>query len=328
MPAKFFKSDLTLQAHLEAVLESTWETFPDLAQNQIALTWITYEPPYRINTGGALSAEEFWQYQPQGASYRGVELIEPGTSVHLFYLVAMHVWLEQGMAAPCAEIERAMAAMIQRGSHDATSYLLDVLSGTTSGPELPPGPMETWMSQRNIVNRYFSNLGWPELRSINLNQKTWEDGPYGRERDFLGKTFDHQNALTTNAIARLLHSIVGGVSVSSSRSQAMMALLAQQPLQRPSKQTPQTTPLALPEMTCLWQHTSLDATSTRAIAYVEAERVHPYLLSAFIDLPESKKIDLNQAKRQESAVEALVSFLSRNLFEAAQTYFKSTPVSS
>ncbi len=31
--------------------------------------------------------------------------------------------------------------------------------------------------------------------------------------------------LTTNAIARLLHSIVGGVAVSSARSQAMMALL-------------------------------------------------------------------------------------------------------
>ncbi len=38
--------------------------------------------------------------------------------------------------------------------------------------------------------------------------------PYGRERAFYGEMLDNRNMLTTNAIARLLHSIVGGVAVS------------------------------------------------------------------------------------------------------------------
>ena len=78
MPAKFFLPHPPLQSQLDDVLEATWQAFPNLAQNQIAVTWIAYEPPYRVNTGGGLSAEEFWKYQPQGASYRGVELMEIG----------------------------------------------------------------------------------------------------------------------------------------------------------------------------------------------------------------------------------------------------------
>ncbi|EAW43253.1 serine hydrolase, partial [Nodularia spumigena] len=97
--------------------------------------------------------------------------------------------------------------------------------GTTSGPELPVGPFETWKYQRNIVNRYFQSLGWEEMETINVCQKTWGDGPYGRERAFYGEMLDNRNMVTTNAIAKLLHSIVGGVAVSSGRSQAMMNLL-------------------------------------------------------------------------------------------------------
>ena len=129
------------------------------------------------------------------------------------------------MVQPSSEISRALTDMVRAASDDATSYIVDVLSGTTSGPSLPPGPSETWRSQRNIVNRYFQQLGWPELRSINLNQKTWHNGPYGRERDFLGEAFENRNRLTTEATARLLHSIVGGVSVSGARSVSMMDLM-------------------------------------------------------------------------------------------------------
>ncbi len=39
--------------------------------------------------------------------------------------------------------------------------------------------------------------------------------PDGRERAFVGKMLDNRNMLTTDAVARLLHSIVGGVAVSS-----------------------------------------------------------------------------------------------------------------
>jgi hypothetical protein len=93
-----------------------------------------YDPPAIVNTGGALSAEEFWKHSPRGFSYRGVESIYPASVVKLFYLVALHEWLEQGMAQPSTELERATKDMIVDSSNDATSLVVDVLTGTTSGP--------------------------------------------------------------------------------------------------------------------------------------------------------------------------------------------------
>ncbi|NEP20452.1 MAG: serine hydrolase, partial [Leptolyngbya sp. SIO4C1] len=86
-----------MQTALNNALDATWAEFPRLAQNQVAATWIVYDPPYIVNTDGALSAEAFWPHSPRGASYRGVELIYPASVVKLFYLVAAHEWLERGM---------------------------------------------------------------------------------------------------------------------------------------------------------------------------------------------------------------------------------------
>ncbi|MFK8185622.1 MAG: serine hydrolase [Phormidesmis sp.] len=281
MPAKFFLPTPVFQSALDQVLETTWDSFPQLAPNQIALTWIVYEPPYQVNTGGALSAEAFWQYQPRGASYRGVERMEPMGMVALFYLVAVQVWLEQGMLQPSAELERAMQDMMA-GSTDAMSYVVDALSGTTSGPELSSGPAETWQYQRNIVNRYFQHLGWPELRAVNLNQKIWCDRPYGREKTFLGDDRENKNLLSTEVTARLLHSIIGGVSVSSGRSQTMMALLKQTTsgaTHASSTHPPTTT----------WSCTGNSRLLSYSASYVEALNAHPYQLVTFIEGKETEQ---------------------------------------
>lgn len=220
----FFTPDPTLQSVLEQMLEQVRAEFA-LTPTQLAVTWVVYDPPYMTNTGGALSATDFWQHRPRGASYRGVELIYPASVVKLFYLVAAYEWLEQGMIPPSPELERALRDMIVDSSNDATALVVDMLSGTTSGPELPPGPFETWCHQRNIVNRFFQSLQWPELVGVNMNQKPWGDGPYGRERAFVGDHYENRNRLTTSAVARLVHSIAGGVAVSAARSQTMLSLM-------------------------------------------------------------------------------------------------------
>ena len=189
----FFHKNEPLEVMGDRLLEATWAEFPGLARNQIALTWLVYDPPIIVNTGGALSAEEFWKHSPRGFSYRGVERLYPASVVKLFYLVALHEWLEQGMAQPSAELERATKDMIVDSSNDATSLVVDVLTGTTSGPELPIAPFETWKQQRNIVNRYLQALNWDEFETINVNQKTWCDGAYGRERAFLGELMANRN---------------------------------------------------------------------------------------------------------------------------------------
>lgn len=217
----FFNKDEQLENLGLGILEATWAQFPTLARNQIALTWIVYDPPVLVNTGGALTPNAFWNHSVRGFTYRGVERIYPASVVKLFYMVAVNEWLEKQMLQTSKELERATRDMIVDSSNDGTSLVIDMLSGTTSGPELSAGPFETWKHQRNIVNRYIKSLGWEELETINVCQKTWGDGPYGRERAFYGEMLENRNMLTTNATARLLHSIVGGVAVSSGRSSTL-----------------------------------------------------------------------------------------------------------
>jgi beta-lactamase class A len=217
--------------------------------------------------------------------------------VKLFYLVAVEEWLETGMTGSSAELDRAIRDMIVDSSNDATSLVLDILSGTTSGPELPPGPFETWKFQRNIVNRYFQSLGWQELESINVNQKTWGDGPYGRERAFLGELMENRNMLTTNATARLLHSIIGGVTVSSVRSQAMMTLMKRSlnPADLKQDDENQVTGFfgaGLPQDAQLWSKAGWTSQVRHDAAYIEIPSLQPYLLVVFI---EGKAHSKNQA---------------------------------
>ena len=52
----FFKNDPSLGEMVEAILDTTWQAFPDLQRDQIALTWLVYDAPVVVNTGGAISA--------------------------------------------------------------------------------------------------------------------------------------------------------------------------------------------------------------------------------------------------------------------------------
>ncbi|MGL5877758.1 MAG: serine hydrolase, partial [Xenococcaceae cyanobacterium] len=272
-----------------SILEATWAQFPNLAKNQIALTWIVYDPPVIVNTGGALSPEEFWKYQIRSFSYRGVERIYPASIVKLFYLVAIHEWLESNMVTESTELNRAITDAIVDSSNDATSLLIDTLTGTSSGPELPAGPFETWKFQRNIVNRYYQSLGWDDLENININQKTWCDGAYGRERIFLGELMENRNMLTTNAVARLLHSIIGGVTVSSARSQQMMKLLkrslnpADFPVDVDENQITGFLGEGLPANAQIWSKAGWTSQVRHDAAYIEITGKQPYLLVVFTE---------------------------------------------
>ncbi|MEH1789826.1 serine hydrolase [Nostoc sp.] len=304
----FFNKDDQLENLGNGILDAAWAEFPTLARNQIALTWVVYDPPVRVNTGGALTPNAFWDHPVRGFTYRGVERIYPASVVKLFYLVAVNEWLEKGMSQTSKELERALRDMIVDSSNDATSLVVDILTGTTSGPELPTGPFETWKYQRNIVNRYYQSLGWEEMETINVCQKTWGDGPYGRERAFVGELLENRNMLTTNALARLLHSIVGGVAVSSARSQAMMALL-KRPLDDLSSdgEENQVTGFlgaGLTENAQIWSKAGWTSQVRHDATYIELPGQRPYLLVVFT---EGKA----QAKSQ-----AILPFVSKLVAEA------------
>jgi beta-lactamase class A len=160
--------------------------------------------------------------QPVTASFRGNERVYPASVVKLFYLVAVHRWLEDKKIQQTDELKRAVRDMIVDSSNEATQYVVDVLTQTTGGFELPPPEMDAWQYKRNAVNRYYSSLGFT---NINVNQKTFCEDAYGRERVSRGPNGENRNKLTTDATARLLAEIVTGRAVTPARSTQMMELL-------------------------------------------------------------------------------------------------------
>ena len=311
----FFCPDEQLSQIAQQVLQSTKQQFPTLTRDKVALTWIVYEQPVIVNTGGALSATEFWQYRVKGFSYRGMERIYPASMVKLFYLVAIQEWLQGGMIPESLELDRAIRDAIIASSNDATGLLVDVLTGTTSGPELPLKPFETWQKQRNIVNRYFQSLGWLELESINVNQKTWCDGAYGRERAFLGELLENRNMLTTDAVARLLHAIIGGVAVSSERSQKMMQLLQRSLNPTEFVDSDGENQIigflgeALPQTARIWSKAGWMSRVRHDAAYIELPNVSPYLLVVFTE------------GKDNAQNKFILPFISRSIVEAMAENF-------
>ncbi|MBL9218040.1 MAG: serine hydrolase [Opitutaceae bacterium] len=163
---------------------------------------------------------------PVQADYRGDARFYPASVIKLFYLAATHRWLEDGRIADTPELRRAMRDMIVDSSNDATNYLVDVLTGTTGGPELPPDELKAWSEKRGAVTRYFAGLGY---QNVNANRKTWGDGPFGREKQDMNAHPPARNYLSTNDTARLLAEISAGRCVTPARSAEMLALLAREP---------------------------------------------------------------------------------------------------
>src|SRR4051812_14497911 len=201
-------SDPALQALVDEAAHTALAKFKDknLQESNLAITLINLTDPQH----------------PARASFRGAEGIYPASVVKLFYLVMAHHLLEEGKIKETDELRRAMNDMIVDSSNDATSYVLDVITGTSSGPELTGTELKKWAEKRNAVNHYFATLGFT---GINTNQKTYCEGPYGREQLFRGTKGENRNKLTTDAVARLLSEIATGRAVTRERSAAMMELL-------------------------------------------------------------------------------------------------------
>jgi beta-lactamase class A len=232
------------------------------------------------------------------ASYRGDAAIYPASVVKLFYLVAAHERMQAGALADTPELRRAIHDMIVDSSNDATGVVLDAITGTTGGPELPAPEFEAWVKKRNAVNQYFSSLGYI---GINVNQKTFAEGPYGRERQSRGPHFENNNRLTTDATARLLRSIVQGEAVSKSRSGEMMELLHRDLLvasKDPDSQALGFSGKSLPKGTQYYAKAGWTSTTRHDATYVELPNGARYIAVIFtIDHANESEIIRFVAKR-------------------------------
>jgi beta-lactamase class A len=218
---------------------------------------------------------------PVRASYRGEQPVYPASVVKMFYLAAAHRMMEGGKLKSSAELERAMRDMIVDSSNDATHYVLDAVTGTTGGPELEEDALRQWMDKRNAVNRYFSSLGY---KNINVNQKTWCEAPYGRERQGYGPNFENRNRLTTEAVARLTYEIATGGAVSRERSRAMMSLMRRDTFSKSSDPDDQATAFAgkaLPAGSEYYSKAGYTSTTRHDAAYIRLPNGAEYVLVVF-----------------------------------------------
>lgn len=220
---------------------------------------------------------------PVTASFRGNERVYPASVVKLFYLVAVHRWLEDKKIQPTDELKRAVRDMIVDSSNEATQYVVDVLTQTTGGFELPPKEMEEWQYKRNAMNRFYASLGFT---NINANQKTFCEDAYGRERVSRGPNGENRNKLTTDATARLLSEIATSRAVNQARSSQMMDLLKRD-FSGTSKDNDDQghgfTGIALQGMTGakLWSKAGWTSTTRHDAAYIELPNGVKFVLVTF-----------------------------------------------
>jgi beta-lactamase class A len=253
---------------VDRAVEGALEKFAGakLATNQIAVTLVDLRDPE----------------MPVQAGYRGGDQIYPASVIKLFYLAALHRWMEDGKLKDTPELRRAMRDMIVDSLNEATGYLVDSLTGTTSGPELSPQEMEKWLYQRNAVNRYYASLGYT---NINVNRKPWCEGPYGREMQSVQMTKpNHRNWLTTDATARLLTEIATGKAVSAKRCAEMLDLLKRDTSPASGNKNDQAhayTALALPPGAKLWSKAGWTSECRHDAAYVELPNGAKFVLVIF-----------------------------------------------
>jgi beta-lactamase class A len=160
------------------------------------------------------------------ASFRGGEKIYPASVVKMFYMNALERQLEDGKVTMTKELERGLKDMIVVSSNEATQYILDVLTDTSSGAELPQKEFDKWQYKRNRVNRFYSAMGF---HNINVNQKTFCEDAYGIEQQSRNYKGENRNALNTDATAILLAEIVLGRMNTPERTKAMMDLMRRDP---------------------------------------------------------------------------------------------------
>ena len=188
-----------LQEEMGVFLNDILKKLTDKANNpplnDIAITWINYK---KVDS----NLKRF------GYGINNKLQIYPASIVKLVYAFGVYEWIQQGRLTINDEINRAIHQMLFYSSNDATSFIVDLLTGTTSGPSLNKEIWENWKYQRQIINDWLISLNWSEINGFNCCQKTWEDGPFGREKDFYGLRNENRNLMSTNGTAKIMEEII------------------------------------------------------------------------------------------------------------------------
>jgi len=210
----FYRAEPAMQEYLAGLIDRFADQGRPGLHEQIAVNWVRYD---QIN---APAGSGF------GAAWADQKPVYPASVVKLIYAVAVEAWLQKGLLLETAELRRAVNDMLAVSSNDATGLVVDLLTGSSSGPDLQSEAWVNWQRQRQLVNEWLSEFGWSEFERVNCCQKTWSDGPYGREKRFYGENNANRNALTTASVARLLEAVMTDALLSPPACHRLRSALA------------------------------------------------------------------------------------------------------
>ena len=269
-------TDQRLEFALKSTVEITLKEFPKLTADNLAISVVDLTKPEALRR----------------ADYHGDAPFYPASLVKLFFMVEV---FHQGRTS--AEIERALREMIRLSDNDAASFLLDIVTDTTSGPELQGEALTEFIDRRRTVNRYFASLGY----DISAMIKPFSFGPFGRDMQAMGEKLGNRNRATTNSLASLLLWIVRRHAVSPRASDAMLGLLERPlaPLRPDENQVKEFFGEALPEGSRLWSKEG-DTSEVRHDA-------------AYVELPDGKKFIVVILTRGAADEKALLPAIGRHL---------------
>lgn len=255
--------DPNLERQLNTLANETLAELPNLTRENLSITIVDLTN------------------EPRRASFRGDTTYHPASVVKLFFLVSVRDAIARGKLMEDAELQRAMRDMIVDSSNDATSYVVDRMTGTTSGPELYGRAWKKWVFKRNLMNRYFATLGY----DINVNGKTWNEDIYGRDKQLLGADRKGRNRVTSDAAAALMLSIVQRRAVSAKESETMLSLLRRPiPADNTDKTDDQVVEFSgerLPSGSKLWSKAGWTSEVRHDVAYVELPTGERYVVAIF-----------------------------------------------
>ena len=192
----FYRQDPEMASCLKGILDRFEKEGRTSLQKNIAITWIRYNNQTPSPSSG------------YGTGWNSNKNYYPASIVKIVYALASQIWIKKDLIINSDELRRALYEMIANSNNDATSYILDLLTGTTSGPSLNEQNFEAWKIQRKLINNWLEELQWPEIKNWNCSQKTWNEGPFGREKDFYGQSNENRNIMTTEGSARIFESLM------------------------------------------------------------------------------------------------------------------------
>lgn len=233
------------------------------------------------------------------AQFNGDQKHYPASVAKLFWLVAFYSQVEQGLLS-FEEYREDVDLMIRESDNNATSRIINALTGTTSNAiadKTIPRDFSSWRSRRECLNQFFSAGGY----DINITQKTYpitdveimEPVGFDLKMRENPRSSDQpiRNFLSAYDAARLMVDLAYKQSVSLKSSEAMRQLLRRDLLNQ-DWQTPKSyfNPVqyffgeGLPKNTVLYSKAGWTTQGRHEVAYVDAGE-SSYVLSVFGDDP-------------------------------------------